>query len=258
MKIGIFASNLRMEVADSIRASARMGADGVQLWNSSGDLTPENLDRTGRADLLHLIKSSGLVVSALCGDFGHGFTDPAKVEEIVEKTAQVVDMAADLETNIITTHIGVVPEDPGDIAWRTMAEALEEAGKHAENRECLLATETGPEEPELMAKFLSTLKTSAIVVNYDPANLAMRGYDPIAGVETLAGYIVHTHAKDGLRHPDGKPEEKPLGEGAVGIPDFIAALRDIGYDGFVTIERESGDDREGDMRRAVEYLRALI
>lgn len=258
MKIGIFAANLRMETRGSIITSAKLGAEGVQLWNSSGPLTPWELGKTARADLLHLIKSNGLVVSALCGDFGHGFTNPANVEEIIEKTKQVVDMAPDLETNVITTHIGLIPEDPNHVAWKTMAEALEEVGKYAEDKGCLLATETGPEEPALMVKFLSTLKTSAITVNYDPANLAMNGYHPIAGVETLKDYIVHTHAKDGLRHPDGRPEEKPLGEGAVGLPDYIAALRSIGFDGFVVIERESGEDREGDMRRGVEYLRTLM
>lgn len=257
MKIGIFAANLLMDVKESIRASAQMGADGVQLWNSSGELTPWNLDRTARADLLHFIKSNGLVVSALCGDFG-GFTDPSTVEERVEKTIQVIDLAPDLETNIITTHIGLIPEDPNDVAWRTMSEALEKVGEYAENRECLLATETGPEEPELMAKLFRTLKTEAIDVNYDPANLVLNGYDPIAGVKVLKDYIVHAHAKDALRHPDGSAEEMPLGAGSVGIPDFIAALREISFDGFVTVERETGEDRAGDIRKAVQYLRSLI
>jgi len=258
MQIGIFAANLLMETRESIRTAARLGADGVQLWNSSGDLTPWELGKTARADLLEFIKSNGLVVSALCGDFGHGFTDPATVEEMIVKTKQVVEMAPDLETNIITTHIGVIPEDPKDKAWRTMEEALEGLGGYAEDLGCVLATETGPEEPELMERFLSTLKTGAIAINYDPANLAMNGYDPIEGVEILAGYIVHTHAKDGIRRPDGKGEEKPLGEGAVGIPEYIATLRKIGYDGFVTIERETGQDPEGDIGKAVQYLRGLI
>ena len=37
-----------------------------------------------------------------------------------------------------------------------------------------------------------------------------------------------------------------------------AALREIGYEGYLTIEREAGDTPEEDIRKAVEYLRKLL
>jgi sugar phosphate isomerase/epimerase len=258
MKIGIFASNLKMGVKESIVTSAKLGAEGVQLWNSSRELTPWDLDKTGRADLLHLIKSNGMVVAALCAEFNGGFGNPEVVEERVAKTKEVIAMAPDLEATVISAHVGVIPEDPNDAGRKIMAQAMEEVGQFAEKLGCVFAVETGPEAPELMARFFSSLKTKAMKANYDPANLLMRGYDPIAGVKALKDYIVHCHAKDGARLPDGKREEMPLGKGGVGIPAYIAALREIGYEGFVTVERESGDDREGDIRRAVEYLRTLM
>ena len=53
-------------------------------------------------------------------------------------------------------------------------------------------------------------------------------------------------------------EEVPLGRGSVPFPAYLAALEDIGYRGFLTIEREVGDDPEGDIGIAAEYLRSLI
>ena len=106
--------------------------------------------------------------------------------------------------------------------------------------------------------------------------------DPVAAVATLAPYIVHTHAKDGrnLRpcdpeqvyaaftdgtYPDlekalgGSPfVELPLGEGDVAWKPYLAALSAIGYDGFLTIEREEGEDRYGDIAKGVKFLRSLI
>ena len=53
-------------------------------------------------------------------------------------------------------------------------------------------------------------------------------------------------------------KEVPLGEGEVDWDAYLAALRDIGYDGFLTIERETGADPEADIVMAVDFLRAKI
>ena len=51
--------------------------------------------------------------------------------------------------------------------------------------------------------------------------------------------------------------EVPLGEGSVPFKEYLEALTDIGYKGFLTIEREVGDKPEVDIRKAVEFLEAL-
>jgi sugar phosphate isomerase/epimerase len=94
-------------------------------------------------------------------------------------------------------------------------------------------------------------------------------------VHTLKDYIVHTHAKDGVRHYYRNPEEVyrvvespvvtspsfeelPLGNGSVDFPGWLKALEDIGYRGFLTIEREVGDDPYGDIAGAVEFLKGIM
>jgi len=51
--------------------------------------------------------------------------------------------------------------------------------------------------------------------------------------------------------------EVPLGQGGVSFPYYLRALDDIGYHGYLTIEREAGEDRMGDVRRAIHFLRSL-
>jgi sugar phosphate isomerase/epimerase len=101
------------------------------------------------------------------------------------------------------------------------------------------------------------------------------GDDPVKAVYTLRDYIVHTHAKDGRRLKVCDAEviygviedaiqegdafiELPLGEGDVDFPNYLKALEEIGYRGFLTIEREVGEDPEGDIRHAVNFLKGLI
>ena len=91
----------------------------------------------------------------------------------------------------------------------------------------------------------------------------------------MQDYIVHTHAKDGRKLADKAPEviygleedkmlqdpafiEVPLGEGSVDFPNYLKALEEIGYNGFLTIEREVGDNPKADIEKAVEFLRNMM
>ena len=49
-----------------------------------------------------------------------------------------------------------------------------------------------------------------------------------------------------------------MGEGQVDFPNYLKALDDIGYHGFLTIEREVGEDPEKDIRKAADFLRSLM
>jgi len=102
--------------------------------------------------------------------------------------------------------------------------------------------------------FLETLSTPAIRVNFDPANLTMQGFNLDEALDHLLPYIVHTHAKDGLRDP-GKWQERPLGQGDVPWTHYIARLKAANYTGAFTIEREEGEDPVSDVRDAIEFLR---
>jgi len=258
MKIGVIHSSFRLETRAAIKKAAEIALDGIQLYTTSGDLDPKNLTPSGRKDLKQFVADQGLEISALCGDFGgHGFTDPATLEWRIGRTKEVVDLAVDLGTNVVTTHIGVVPEKRDNPAWSMLVQGLPEIGTYAADRGIFLATETGPEPAVLLASLLDEVNNPGIRVNYDPANLVMvAGDDPVNGVVALAKYIVHTHAKDGVKLENGY-KEVPLGEGGVDFPAYIKALRGIGYNGFFTIEREVGDNPVADIVKARDFLRKI-
>ena len=262
MKIGVIPDCFRIPIKEGIKKAAELKMDGIQPYATHGDLDPKNLSKTGREDLKHLVRRLGLTISALVGDFGYGFTNPQKLDWVVERTKEVIDLAVDLGVGVVTTHIGVVPEDENAKEWKAMVQSLPEVGTYAFNKEVVLATETGPEPAVLLKKLLDTIGNPGLKVNYDPANLVMvAGDDPVKGVYTLKDYIVHTHAKDGIKLPDkdGKKQwkEMPLGEGNVNFPEYLKAMKEIGYKGFFTIEREVGENPEADIIKARDFLRRL-
>lgn len=278
-KIGIIADSLRLPFTKSIEKCASLGADGVQLYAVAGDMAPENLSEADIAERRRIIKENGLIVSALCGDLGgHGFTvreqNPAKID----RSKHIIDLALKLGTNIVTTHIGIIPDITGGVSdrYRVMQEACNELAEYAHSNDAFFAIETGPEPAHHLATFLDSLDSKGVAVNLDPANLVMvSGDDPVEAVYTLKEYIVHTHAKDGRMMGKCDPEavyhyfadgtgnlqldeyfkEVPLGQGGVDFDGYLNALREIGYAGFLTIEREVGDDPAADIEMAVHFLR---
>jgi sugar phosphate isomerase/epimerase len=277
--IGVILESFRLERSEAIKKAAEIGANGIQMYATSGENSPENLDKAARRALLDEVKGQGLRFSALCGDLGHGFGNRELNAELIEKSKRIVDLALDLETNIVTTHIGVVPTDPGHERYKIMQEACFALASYADSVGAHFAVETGPETSLVLKGFLDSLGSSGVAVNLDPANLCMvTGDDPVKAVYNLKDYIVHTHAKDGnllyraapeyiygVLHPipaeiaDKKFfEEVPLGTGSVDFPRYLAALEDIGFRGFLTIEREVGENPQKDIKTAYDFLKGII
>ena len=274
--IGVMTCSFRVELPIALKNAAALNAQGVQIAISERELVPEKLNLSRRREILDMIKSNGLVVSALCGDLGMAFDNPVRNADIIERSKRILDLAKDLETNVVTTHIGVVPKDKTHPRYAVMQDACGQLSEYADSLNAHFAIETGPETAAVLKEFLDSLHSKGVAVNLDPANLVMvTGDDPVRAVYTLKDYIVHTHAKDGRQLIMKDPEliygiiedeidaqqafiELPLGQGDVDFPNYLKALDDIGYRGFLTIEREVGDDPDTDIRTAVHYLKGLM
>lgn len=277
-KIGVLADSFKLPLRESILKAKEAGVDGLQLYATTGELSPEVLDMEKRKEIRKFIEDQNLVISALCGDLGgHGFEIASDNREKILRSKKIVDLAVDLGTDVVTTHIGVVPEDTRSERYAVMQEACTELGEYAQSCGVCFAIETGPEKASVLKQFLDSLPTKGIGVNLDPANLVMvTGDNPEKAVKTLKDYIVHTHAKDGIMIKKTDPKiiydffadggigdlrleeyflETPLGEGDVDFDKYLKALYDISFNGFLTIEREVGDNPQADIVKAVQFLK---
>ena len=190
--IGVIIDSFRTDTKTAILKAKELGADGIQMYSTKGENSPENLTPAKRRELLDFVKSNGLCFSALCGDLGEGFFRPERNAVLVEKSKRILDLAKDLETDIVTTHIGVVPEDENHERYKIMQEACFELSRYADSIGSHFAIETGPEKSATLKKFLDALGSKGVAVNLDPANLVMvTGDDPVGAVYNLKDYIVH-------------------------------------------------------------------
>lgn len=277
--IGVLLESFRLPTRDAVKKAAQMGLNGLQMYATQGENSPESLSGGKARELLGFVRDNGLCFSALCGDLGHGFGNPELNPVLIEKSKRILELALELDCSIVTTHIGVVPGDKSHERYKIMQEACHELAEYADSLRAHFAIETGPETSATLKEFLDGLGSRGVGVNLDPANLVMvTGDDPAVAVHNLKDYIVHTHAKDGVMLKRGNPEyiygvvhpvpeefkgvryfeETPLGTGGVDFAAYLKALEEIGYRGYLTIEREVGATPEKDIQTAADYLRKTI
>lgn len=280
MKIGVITNCFKLPLNDSIKLAGQLGFSGIQIYATTGEFSPATLTAERKAEIKAMLKENQLAISALCGDMGgHGFEIAEDNPERIEKTKRIIDLAEEFGVKVITTHIGVIPSDKSEPRYAAMLDALNKCGAYAAEKGITLAIETGPEDAKTLLAFLEDTK-GGVGVNLDPANFVMvTGQDPVEAVRMLGKYIVHTHAKDGVMLKKTDPKiiynhfaeggiealnvadyflETPLGEGQVDFKAYIEALAEEGFNGYLTIERETGGDPISDIKLAKGYLENLI
>lgn len=283
LKIGVIIESFKSGLRSGLESARAMDVDGVQFYAAAGETHYSKLKGRKRSELKHMLDGMGLELAAVCGDFGaHGFQNKELNIKRVEETKRIMELTHELGAAVVSTHVGVIPENPDEDKYRNIFDACLELGSFAEEAGVTLAIETGPEPAQRLRNFIDGLGfKSGISVNFDPANLVMVcREDVIDAVNTLAPFIVHTHAKDGKNlqpvdpstlyacfagetapgefDPGDYIKETPLGEGDVPFPAYLQALQQTGYEnGYLTIEREAGDCPKEDIREAVGFLRNL-
>ena len=271
MKIGVIAESFRKPFPQANKEARALGADGVQAY--AGRAFPFDADKSKLSEIKKITEGEGLCFSAICGDFGCAMYYE-RDRSMIDREKRILEMAKELGTDVVTTHIGVVPENKDCVQYESMYAVCKELADFAKSLGGHFAVETGPEKASVLKSFLDELGSDGVAVNLDPANLVMcAGDDPVQAVYTLRDYIVHTHAKDGIqiKKVDTRAlyapqyygltpcswdaiREVPLGKGGVDWNKYLDALREIGYDGYLTIERECGDEPAKDIGDAVRFL----
>jgi len=172
------------------------------------------------------------------------------------------DFASRCGLPAVQTHCGFIPENPNDPVYRETIAAMREAAAYTRRNGQNFRYETGQETPITLVRAIRDVGLDNQGVNFDLANLILYGKaNPADAIEILGPYIQGIHAKDGLwpTNPKDLGMEVPIGQGRVDFPRILRRLKELRYEGAVTIEREvSGPRQLEDVRAAKVYLEKLI
>ena len=196
------------------------------------------------------------------GPISLGLVPPEYRAMRVKNLCDGADFAKKLGVTDVVTHMGFIPEDPNDPLFPGFCLAVRTVAKHLQENGQYLLFETGQETPVAMLRCFEKVGTDNLAVNLDTANLILYGKaDPVAALDVFGSFVRNIHAKDGFYPTNGHDlgREVRLGDGKVDFPGLFRRLRELGYDSYVTIEREiSGEQQEEDILYAKAYLEKII
>jgi sugar phosphate isomerase/epimerase len=270
--LGVFASvdaglGVKLEVAHEL------GVPTIQLH------APHKETRTqANADaFMQRLAGYGIRLSCVFGGFeGESYADiptvartvglvpPAMRAERTQELKEIADFAQLLGCNCVGLHIGFVPHDRSLPLYQEIVAVAREICDYCAAKGQALHLETGQETADDLVTFIQDVDRANLFINFDPANMILYGTgEPIAALKKVGRYVRSIHCKDGkwAKNP-GKEwgQEVPLGEGDVGMENYLRTLKEIGYDGPLTIEREIPQDPErqkAEIGRAIKLLADL-
>lgn len=280
MKIGAFVVtsadmvNDYTELEEKFQKLKNAGFDNCQLncW-CADNYTEENANK-----ISELTKKYNVEITAMwCGaalDNGpvvwNNFDGPATLGIVpvayrakrTENLIKGAKFAKMMGVKNVITHVGFIPVALGSTEFRDLMQHIKYIAREFKRLDQNFLFETGQETPYTLLHMIESIGMDNIGINLDPANLITYGMaNPVDALFVFGKYVMGIHAKDGI-YPTYNGEggnEVPIGEGMVDFPRFIAKLKEVGYNGPLTIEREiTGEQQMIDIIKGKEYLEKLI
>ncbi|MDA1017420.1 MAG: sugar phosphate isomerase/epimerase [Planctomycetota bacterium] len=224
-------------------------------------------------------QAAGITVTAVFGGFeGESYADIATTARTVglvpqatraartQEMKEISDFAELLGCNTVALHIGFVPHDESCEDYRSLIDTTRDLLDHVKANGQCLNLETGQESAVHLLSFIRNVDRDNLYINFDPANMILYGTgDPIDALKKVGHLVRSVHCKDATwaeesQRGTGWGAEVALGEGDVGMETYLSTLKDLGYEGPLTIEREIAHDRErqkADIGQAVGLLEGL-
>ena len=254
--IGVFASvdaglGVKLDVARELRVPT------IQLHAPHGaSRTPEKAQA-----FLAKLREYGITLTAVFGGFeGESYADiPTVVRTVglvpadtraarVKEMKEISDFAKLLGCPVIALHVGFVPHDKSDPLFEQVVAVTRDICDHAKKNGQSLHLETGQESADALLQFIDSVGRDNLFINFDPANMILYGTEePIAALKKVGKYVRSVHCKDGTwaKRPGREwGAEMPLGQGDVGMYNYLKTLKEVGYFGPLTIEREIPQEPE--------------
>jgi len=261
-QIGVFTS-VDAGLGVPLDVAREIGVPTVQVH------APHRTTRTADSakNFLSHCKAAGITVTCVFGGFeGESYSDIATTSRTVglvpretraarvQEMKDISDFTRLLNCPAVGLHLGFVPADRKGKIYKELVEATRGILAHVEGNGQALHLETGQESADHLLDFIHDVDRVNLFINFDPANMILYGIGhPIEALKKVGHLVRSVHCKDAKWATVAERglswgTEVALGDGDVGLESFLQTLKELGYRGPLTIEREIAHDRERQKR----------
>lgn len=258
----------KYHLLEAVRKAAEFGYHGYEV--DIGDFGntglglhwPEEFTAQRVAAVGEAAGRAGIEISSLClgvlWRFYPSSPDPSVRAQALQIMRQAAPLAAAVGAKVILLPVGQPDSLSPAQARGHLVELLKACAPEAEKAGVVYAVENVGQAlartADDLIEIVSRVGSAACQVYYDVGNAAAQDADPASDIRKLGRRIAMMHVKD-LRRTAGKRELAIIGEGMVDFPDVAAAAREIGYEGYLTLEvpgtAETADEVAAKSREAL-------
>ncbi|PEQ64800.1 hypothetical protein CN470_04090 [Bacillus cereus] len=261
-KLGMFLNTKYIEVNEGIQKAREWDLEYIQLYAMNLTFNLANISKIQWNTLKENLSFNEIQVPSLAISFGENGIIGTEAECVIESFKYITDKGLRLGANVVTAHIGKIPDDENSEYYDKMLRVCNEIGDLAFRFGGFFAIETGSEKAIVLKRFLETANSKGLAVNFDPANLISDvNENPLEGLLLLKDYIVQTHIKDCKEvksNSSSKYIEVAVGNGEVDFDIFFKVLDKIGFDGYNMIERNDYFDELDGMKQSINFAKKYI
>jgi sugar phosphate isomerase/epimerase len=274
----------RLTLEESIDKVAELGFQGIEIMGKRPHLSPLDRSVEDCERILAQAKKRGLTVAAVAGytDFTGG-AEAGEVPFVDMQVAYVEELArraSALECDLVRIFTAYERDDlPFARQWQTVITALRECCDRARDLGVSIGVQNHHDlgvSPKTLEELLVQVDRPNLVPMVDCWSLFLRGEDvsavarafgPRMRFTTVADYVVLPRARyrpELVNYAEQKPPfvmAVPMGDGELPYAEFLSALREVGFDGWVSYEMCSplrGGGAMGNLERCAKAFLAYF
>lgn len=244
----------KLPFLELLTAVSELNVPGLQL-DLREEFPPDSLTESGRRDFLHRLRERGLQPVTGWIPLRHSLYEQSTLEARLRFLHQAMTFAAQLKIRTVCFRIGQIPESLASGPGQILREVLSDLAMHGNHVGVVLAITSTEVSSAPLRELIASVKTGPIGVDFDPAHFAMQGLSVSEALKELHDLVVHVQLRDGLRDLGGGGAEVTFGQGVVDWTEVLALLVEMDYRGWLTAVRNQGDDKPGDVARAIRQVR---
>ena len=244
MKIGYCTWGMpEVEMDEAIPYLANLGYDGVEITVIPGYTTElSTLTARERSRIKTLFTNHGLEMPAIAGHTSLLDPDTKQHAANMKRLKATVELAADMTMGELVPCLDTTPGGKPD-DWNEIKERLLNETGNLVDFGAQLGVTLAMEphigcclcDVERTLWLLEQINSPFLKLNYDISHFDVAGIPTAESVAALAPHTIHTHVKD-QRGTTPDFEFLIPGEGDFDYVEYLNAMRDAGYDDYITVE----------------------